>query len=104
MSTKAVAETSKAAYDDLQPTLTARQRRVSAGLGIYYAAHGRWPTAYELFEALHGDDFARDLNDVRPRLTELKALGKVENPAKRCCTVTGKRAWVWRLTVPARLF
>lgn len=100
-----VQPTSLAAYEDLQATLTLRQRRVFVALRRYRGEHDEWPTAYELYEAMHQDDLAKDLNDVRPRLTELKEMGQVENPTiKRHCGITRKRAFTWRPVTPTRLF
>lgn len=100
-----VQDTSRSAYDELQPTLTARQRRILVGLGRYRDTVGEWPTSYELFDFLKRDDLVQDLNDCRPRLTELKEKGQVENPTiKRHCHITKKRAFTWRPTRSERLF
>jgi Fe2+ or Zn2+ uptake regulation protein len=101
-----VQPTSRAAYDELQLTLSQRQTKVLGGLATYYMTHRhQWPTAYELYRAMKADGLVNDLNDVRPRLTELKEKGRVENPTvKRHCAVTRKRAFVWRLTDAPRLF
>lgn len=100
-----VQETSRAAYDELKPTLTERQTRVLQALAGYYARRRRWPTAYELYAAMKEDGLVNDLNDVRPRLTELKAKGQVENPTiKRFCDISHKRAFTWSLTEAPRLF
>lgn len=101
-----VQQTSRAAYEELQPTLTTRQRKVLAALVGYHSHHGVWPTAYELYEAMKRDALVKDLNDVRPRLTELKEKGAVDNPSiKRHCFVSHKRAFTWRIVTEApRLF
>jgi hypothetical protein len=53
------------------------------------------PTAYELFEFMRMQGLAHDLNDVRPRLTEMKVSGDVMVTGKRRCGVTGKQAATW---------
>jgi hypothetical protein len=74
-------------------------------LSTYHTRHHAWPTSYELFEQMKADHLVRDLNDVRPKLTELKRLRRVENPEiKRACAVTGRRAFTWRPAFPDRLF
>lgn len=100
-----VQQTSRAAYDELQPTLPVRQARVLTALRRYRDRVGEWPTAYELFEAMRADGTAKDINDVRPRLTELKEKARVENPTiKRHCRMTRKRAFTWSPVQPTRLF
>lgn len=101
----AVQDTSRAAYDELRPSLSERQASVLRGISAFYARHTRWPTAYELFRFMERDGTAKDLNDVRPRLTELKDAGQVLNPEiKRYCEVTRKRAFTWRLVATPTLF
>lgn len=98
-----LAETSLSAYADLQPTLTDRQGLVLRALAGYYRTHRSWPTSYELFDAMHRANLVHDLNDVRPRLTELRERGKIYNPdLKRICSVTQKRAFCWQ--IPEKLF
>ena len=48
-------------------------------------------TADEVAERL-----GQSVLSVRPRISELKAKGKIEATAKRRCNVSGKRAVVWR--------
>lgn len=77
------------------PTKETRQRRVLIAL----ANCAEPPTAYELFELMKRRGEASDLNDVRPRLTELfKELHKVVRCDKRTCRVTGHTAYTWKLT------
>lgn len=92
---KGVASTSLTAYRDIQDSLPSREAAVLVGLRRYQAVHGRWPTSYELYRAMAAEGYAFDLNSVRPRLTALWGKGHVIQTARRRCTVTGKRAYVW---------
>jgi hypothetical protein len=89
-----VADTSIQVYRDVVvPTKETRQRRVLIAL-----ANCPQPvTAYELFRLMKRHQHVSDLNDVRPRLTELWKAGKVERCDKRPCDVTGHTAYCWRL-------
>jgi hypothetical protein len=92
---KQVAETSIAVYRDVViPTKETRQRRVLIAL----ANCSEPPTSYELLKQMQAAGTASDLNDVRPRLTELREMGKVIRGDKRTCKVTGHTAFVWSLT------
>jgi hypothetical protein len=92
-----VQETSAQTYRELQPTLAQRQRAVLVALEAYHHERGCWPTAYELFRWMESAHFAvRDVNDVRPRLTELKERGEIVEGEKRRCGVTGHTAGTWR--------
>lgn len=92
---KDVAETSIEVYRTvIEPTQETRQRRVLIAL----ANCSEPPTAYELFQQMRACHQASDLNDVRPRLTELRQLGKVERREKRRCRVTGHTSFTWSLT------
>ena len=94
-----VAETSRRAFEQIVPRLSARQRLILSALETW---QGTPPTAYELFMRLRAQGAVRDLNDVRPRLTELKADGRVLDVGTRRCTITGRSAHTWRpaLRVP----
>lgn len=92
---KQVAETSLKVYrETIIPSKETRQRRVLIAL----ANCAEPPTAYELLEQMKRRGQASDLNDVRPRLTELKESGKVTRGEKRPCKVTGHTAFCWSLT------
>jgi hypothetical protein len=89
-----VADTSIQVYRDvIVPTKETRQRRVLIAL----ANCSEPPTAYELFQQMRRDHTASDLNDVRPRLTELWKAGRIVRGDKRRCLVTGHTAYTWRL-------
>lgn len=91
---KQVAETSIEVYREvIVPTKETRQRRVLLAL----ANCAEPPTAYELFQQMCACHQASDLNDVRPRLTELRAMQKVTRGDKRTCRVTGHTAYTWSL-------
>ena len=88
-----VAETSRTAFEQIVPRLPTRQRLILSTLETW---QGTPPTAYELFMRLRAEGAVRDLNDVRPRLTELKADGRVLEAGTRACTITGRSAHTWR--------
>ena len=88
-----VADTSRTAFEQIVPRLSTRQRLILSTLETW---EGTPPTAYELFTHLRAQGAARDLNDVRPRLTELKADGRVLDMGTRRCTITGRSAHTWR--------
>jgi predicted ArsR family transcriptional regulator len=78
-------ETSReAARSVASPAKTLRQK-------CHEALKGAAMTADEVAELL-GDSVL----SVRPRVSELKAQGRVEATAKRRCNVSGKTAVVWR--------
>ena len=51
-------------------------------------------TTYELFQFMA----LPDLNHVRPRATELKKEGYIQQVGKRKCEVTGRKVLIWELT------
>jgi hypothetical protein len=93
---RTVRDTSREAYRDVRASLAARERVVLEGLRAYLAERGEAPTAYELFKFMEARGEARDLNSVRPRLTEMQGRAVVCGP-KRKCGVTGKKAHTWTL-------
>lgn len=94
---KRVRDTSIEAFKEVLETLGHRNRTVLVGLNNYIAKVQVCPTAYELFEWLKLRGEVRDLNSVRPRLTNLCEMGMVVMTTKRKCTVTGKTVYAWRL-------
>ena len=88
-----VADTSRRAFEQIAPRLSTRQRLILSTLETW---QGTPPTAYELFTHLQAQGAVRDLNDVRPRLTELKANRRVLEAGTRPCTITGRSAHTWR--------
>jgi hypothetical protein len=95
---KQVDGASRDAYSDLAPTLGEKQRRVLRALDAHIRLEGTKPTAYELLRFMQRWVPALDLNDVRPRLTELKEQELVEKVGRRDCKVTQKSANEWALT------
>jgi hypothetical protein len=97
--TRATALTSVEAYSELQPTLAERQRAVCHALERLRQLRDTDPTSGELLHFMREQGYAvRDVNDVRPRLTELRDdRCLVFNPGKRRCGVSGKRALTWRI-------
>lgn len=89
---------SREALDALTPGLPRLEALVLRCLARVIDEQGREPTAYELFTFMQHRNAARDLNDVRPRLTALRAKGKVvAHEAARACSITGKTAATWAL-------
>lgn len=91
----ATTEARRESYQQIKGTLNRRQQRVLQCLKSYPEARGGDPTAYELLRYMVAQGLARDVNDVRPRLTELKAKGDVYESGKRRCSVTGHGAATW---------
>jgi len=92
---KQVADTSIQVYRDIVcPTKETRQRRVLLALSNFSSEP---PTAYELLTYMQRCRTAKDLNDVRPRLTELVKASRVRRGDKRPCRVTGHTAYTWSL-------
>jgi hypothetical protein len=100
-----IADTSRTALQEVQRDIDKRQRFVLDGLIAYLQTRGDAPTAYELLCALRvsSDNPTLDVNAVRPRLTELEALGRVAKGDKRRCAVTGKTAYAWTIGPRAHL-
>jgi hypothetical protein len=91
---KQVAETSIEVYREvIVPTKETRQRRVLLAL----ANCAEPPTSYELLKQMQACHQASDLNDVRPRCSELWRAGRIVRDAKRRCKVTGHLVYTWRL-------
>ena len=93
-----VADTSRESYDEVKLTLTGRQLMVLRALGAYRERLKDDPTAYELLHWMQKWRAELDLNDVRPRLTEMKDDDLVMTNGKRLCNVTARRVYVWAET------
>lgn len=101
---KRTRQTSRQVYRkrrEMDRQLESHGRETSRGavlrcLSAYWNYFQRSPTAYELWQwaRARGERF-RDVNAIRPRLTELIAEGLVEPRAKRPCGVTGTVAHTW---------
>ena len=81
-----VADTSLAAYENIKPDLNARQGYVYNGLR--YSA-----TDMTNNELAHKLDMP--INEVTPRVFELREKGYVRTTGKRPCRVTGKTCYAW---------
>ncbi len=105
-------ETSKAAYYQLGHQIPMDERTVFLGVAAYFYRHQVWPTSMELFEFLSAlrakhprhPRYGRikDVNNVRPRLTELnqRTPPLVVTGEKRRCTSErskGHKMYVWRV-------
>ena len=91
-----VADTSLEAFREVvTPTIKGRQMNVLMALALWESQGISAPTSYELTEFMKGKGLARDVNDCRPRLSELLTLGKVIRGEKRCCSITGCTAATW---------
>lgn len=99
-----MAETSRESYAGVRANLGDRQLTVLRALSAYHDLNSAWPTAYELLEWMRRWKPEFDLNNVRPRLTELRDddLRFVRADDKRKCGVTGKRAYVWEVSARGR--
>lgn len=82
-------------YREIEPDLPRRRRVVLTALRALVASTGGPVTGYELTQAMQAQGTARDVNDVRPRLTELHQSGAIVSAGKRPCRVTNKAANVW---------
>jgi hypothetical protein len=82
-------QTSRGAYADVLPGLGRRQSQVLEELQ-------RKPrqTNKELSYSLHWL-----INEVTPRVLELRKLGKVRHAGDRACKITGKLAMTWEPVV-----
>lgn len=96
-----IAETSIASLKEITAELPRRREFVLSELARHRDLYALAPTAYELLEFINAarPDWAPeyDLNDVRPRLTELKQRGQVKVGAKVKCGVTGRTAYTWEV-------
>jgi hypothetical protein len=112
-----VRETAVGAYDVLKRTgrRDAGERAVYVGVAAYYNRHQRWPTAMELFEFLtvlrtNKPEHARyrrikDINNVRPRLTEMSTHGRraiLRGPKRPCTSARSGGATVLTWMIPQR--
>lgn len=79
-------DTSREAYQSIQPKLNKLQRQVYDALQLKAQA-----TNAELAEHL---DWS--INRITPRMFELRTLGLVVPVIKRKCFITGNNAYVWR--------
>lgn len=79
-------------YREITQKRTDRSNLILAILG------NRAMTVSEIAQELCDRGFTKyyDRNFVAPRLTELKAAGKVETVGKRLCIRTGKNIAVWK--------
>jgi predicted ArsR family transcriptional regulator len=80
-------DTSKAAADSMKPTSNLLQRKVLSLLTPALCL-----TADEAADLMGEDKLS-----IRPRFTELKALGKIEDTGLRRRNESGRSAIVWRL-------
>jgi hypothetical protein len=94
----AVPDTQRQAYRELRQDLPRRQGLVLLCLTRYVSAHKEAPTAYELFTYMAREGAAADINDVRPRLTELHDRELIKVTGRRVCRVKGNRAMTWAPT------
>lgn len=84
-------ETRRESYETVKPTASKRRQIILEVLG------DREMTANEIAEELHQKGFTPfyERNFAAPRLTELKADGKVKTVGKRFCEKTGRMIAVW---------
>lgn len=82
-------QTSLMAYKQIQPKISHRKRLI---LGVLKQSEGM--TGYEIARELG----FYDPNTVRPRLNELYKEGIIIDICIRVCSITGKKAKVWKET------
>jgi len=84
-------ETRRESYESVKPTVTRRRAVILDILGDHEM------TATEIAEMLYirGVTPFYERNFAAPRLTELKAEGKVKTVGKRFCGKTGRKISVW---------
>lgn len=89
-------------HRDILPTLEARQLFVRQYLQDYIQSFRHAPTGLELVRFIREacPDQLIDVNTVRPRCTEMEAVGWVKHGPKRRCLVSGKNVWTWELSTP----
>ena len=85
-------ETRRESYEVIKPTAQQRRAVILDILG------DRSMTATEIAEMLYvrGTTPFYERNFAAPRLTELKAEGKVKTVGKRLCGKTGRKIAVWK--------
>ena len=84
-------ETRRESYNIIKPTANRRRKAILEILG------DRRMTANEIAEELHQKGITPfyERNFAAPRLTELKAEGKVKTVGKKFCEKTGRTAAIW---------
>jgi len=87
-------DTSREAYREVIPTLSARQAEVLAVL----------ETSSPLTNAELAEKLGWSVNRITPRVLELREIGRVQDFGKRRCRVTGRSAYQWGVagTVPPK--
>ena len=85
-------ETRRESYEAVKPTIMRRRAVILEILGT------REMTATEIAEMLYirGVTPFYERNFAAPRLTELKAAGKVKTVGKRLCGKTGRKNSIWK--------
>lgn len=85
-----VQETSLEAYEEIKPTLGEKQRMVLSLLE-------------KTIKPMTNSEIARALgwsiNRVTPRVFELREKGVVAEAGKRPCTITGRNALTWKISI-----
>jgi len=86
-------ETRRESYNTVKPSVSRRKQIILEVLG------NKEMTATEIAEALFKMSITPyyERNFAAPRLTELKADGKVETVGKRYCAKTGRTIAVWAI-------
>lgn len=90
-------------HTQIEPVLPAKQQWVRDQLAAFIRLEQYEPTARELLRWVASHQ-ARpdsvDVNTIRPRLTEMEAIGWVAHAGKRVCQVTGATVHTWCLATP----
>lgn len=81
-------QTRRAAHEFVKPHKETRRQNILEALGKDSL------TAREIALKM---GFGEDMNKVRPRLTELEKMGRIEAVEDRLCPVTGRKVAVFRV-------
>lgn len=88
-------------HAEILPSLKRRQAFVRHQLVLFVEQRRFNPTAAELLAFVQATNPGRfDVNNVRPRLTELEALGWVRHGVKRRCDITKALVMTWIPSMP----
>lgn len=90
-----VAETSRIAYEEIKHELGQRQNQVYTAIDYCQRVRRLNHTNLELANML-----GIPINQVTPRVHELRKLGLIEMAGKRKCSITGRLAMTWKIAVP----
>lgn len=88
-------ETSLQAWESMRDSKLLPEARLRMLLGVIYGEPCTAREAVKAYEDKHGE---RTLSGGWKRISELERLGVIEEVERRPCSITGRRAIVWRVT------